>query len=205
MKTIFGVNDPNNRPLNSTNDPGIINFNFSQPKVELFLALDPTSSDYKFVSNLFFMPLIDPKNYQIEVVYRVQNQSLTNKFLTKQAQLGSNGRQIVNVWHGTKSFEIYKSICETGFKIGGIDVRIKHGDSYGTGVNTGDDPYVCMSYTQNCGFILLCDALPGEISYFTKQKNSQNKGNSYHAGNAFIFFEADQVCPKFLIKFHNKS
>ena len=166
---------------------------------QLFIPLFETSSEFLHVRDLFFMTLIDRNKFSLEAVYRVNNPGLARSFEEKKAELARHSNKILEVWHGTKSLDIYRQICLEGFKIGGIDVKNKHGTAYGTGVNTGQDPYVCLHYTEDCGYLLLCDGLPGLIS----QDSNRNKGgNSYKGGNVHVFYEKNQVLPKYLLKYN---
>ncbi|OMJ91917.1 hypothetical protein SteCoe_5479 [Stentor coeruleus] len=162
--------------------------------------LNPASTDYSAVYSKFYMPLISPTKYRLEKIYAVENAILGNLYNKKMIEIGNRcNNTSVEVWHGTGRYDVYEKICREGFKIGGIDVKNQHGAAYGQGVNAGADPTVCMIYTQNCGYLLLCDGIPGKISQSSEM--GKINGDCFKGGNVWVFFKREQVLPRYLIKF----
>lgn len=167
---------------------------------QLFMELSGDSQEYMYVYGLFFMELIDKNKFRLDSVIKVNNPGLQSEFERLKQELLMYSNRVVQVWHGTKSLEIYKRICGEGFKIGGVDVKAKNGVAYGLGVNTGLDPLISLHYTEDCGYLLLCDALPGTISKVPRSQKNDSTGHSYRAGNAQIFYNKFQVLPRYLLK-----
>lgn len=162
--------------------------------------LNPNSSEFSTVRSKFYIPLVSPTKYRLEKIYAVENPILKNLYNKKMTEIGRHcNNTSVEVWHGTGHYETYEKICREGFKIGGIDVKNQHGTAYGQGVNTGTDPCVCMSYTKNCGYILLCDGIPGKVS--RSADKGRIDGDCFRGGNVYVFFKREQVMPRYLIKY----
>lgn len=197
LSTISSLNLPNQDNPNITNNISSIS--------QFLFELNSVDEEYKKVEKLFFMPLIRRDKYSISNIYRNSNPVLLQKFDAKKKELEATSTRVVKVWHGTGSLDIYKKICEEGFKIGGKDTKIVNGVALGNGVNTGKDPHTCLQYTQKCGYILLCDGLPGLVTTDLNNGEGKNKGNSFESGNVYIFFDSDQVYPKYLLKLIESS
>ena len=125
-----------------------------------------------------------------------------------------NGNQMADttekyVFHATEP-HLYTEICQNGFKIGGLDVKIKVGKVYGYGVYTATDPTMSITFYNNKS-IIMCKGITGNISQtpiHDKQQFLNNKEfHSYLAdfkgtqSNYYVFFKTDYVLPYYLITY----
>eukprot|EP00045_Choanoeca_perplexa_P003882 m.34142 g.34142 ORF g.34142 m.34142 type:complete len:252 (+) comp12276_c0_seq3:481-1236(+) len=129
------------------------------------------------------------------------NPSLIERYLAQKAEFELNGMGSEEVWvfHGT-SQDAVVNIMQQGFKVGGADVRVKNGTSYGKGIYTatgGDTP---MQYSQGAGAgcVLLCKALVGRKC----GSHEQEGGDSWVPQRDWLVFRrASQVLPLYEVVF----
>ena len=100
------------------------------------------------------------------------------------------------VFHGCPTSEGTRSICTSGFKVGGQDGHpISNGAAHGQGVYTATGPSTPMGYGSQSRSVILCKALVGS-------EGDCNKGDHWRPnGDWMIFRTAAQLLPNYVVHF----
>lgn len=91
----------------------------------------------------------------ITMVWKVHNPAITERYeaaMEKEKRAGNYLRTRTTM-HGT-SENVIPLICQQGFKVGGVDIPLKHGSAYGTGIYTSETSFA-RSYAVN-NKVIIC-------------------------------------------------
>lgn len=161
-----------------------------------FDNLDLNSEEAKGIINNFATTV---KKFNVKKIMKVSNPGLEEIFKAKENDLfDKNFYGKEDVWHGTKTMDIYKKICNEGFLIGGTDVKVANGTVFGRGVNASKEAQVCINYTGKTYHILFCSGVTGNS---TENQNDTQGFDSFRGPNVIVFFDSAQVIPRYLIEF----
>ena len=132
-----------------------------------------------------------PGGTRVEFLY---NPDVLQRFLDVTQEL-SGGSDPIWVFHGTHS-SFLDSIAREGFKVGGQDVSVRNGASYGHGIYTARGPDTPMQYGHGRSVILAL-ARPGvEGSQHDPACDSWRPRNDWH-----IFRRGEQLLPIYILHF----
>lgn len=89
-----------------------------------------------------------------------QNSVLQSRYHSTKTTLLENGGFVDEIWvfHSTSQRNI-ESIMTSGFLIGGVDVPLVNGQSYGPGIYTSKNPLIAMRYAANDRVMVLAKGL----------------------------------------------
>lgn len=95
-------------------------------------------------------------NMDVLSVYKVRNEEVDLQFVI--AVSGAEQMEMVKVLHGTTT-ESVDLIVQQGFKVGGVDVPVRHGTALGKGVYLTTSSQLATSYSNNhqCKYVILSE------------------------------------------------
>eukprot|EP01060_Flectonema_neradi_P038161 TRINITY_DN7933_c3_g2_i1.p1 TRINITY_DN7933_c3_g2~~TRINITY_DN7933_c3_g2_i1.p1 ORF type:complete len:448 (+),score=65.83 TRINITY_DN7933_c3_g2_i1:53-1396(+) len=179
--------------------------NKNPPKKEGDKAVGQKKPLYRLLKYMLF----DPKAYwrdfqnriesrfrlagmQAMTIYNVCNAELASAF-TKHWLTETPDSVPVMVFHGTALTNI-ESIVTGGLRIpnqGENPVKVANGSVHGIGIYTSINPSVCISYSRNSGYIIVCAGLTsGHFASYVKTP-----------GDFVVFFDERLLLPCFLVAF----
>ena len=100
------------------------------------------------------------------------------------------------VFHGCPTADGTKSICTSGFKVGGQDGHpISNGAAHGQGVYSATGPDTPVGYGRASNSVILCMALVGE-------QGEQGRGDHWKPSTDWMIFKTSaQLKPKYVVHF----
>lgn len=143
-----------------------------------------------------------PPSSIIMVDAYVENEEVEKRFYDTKRRFrkayGEKGHEIW-VFHGTQSDNIARIMVE-GFKVGGIDVRVKNGSAYGKGVYTATGPSTPISYAKNCRCVILARALVGKHKRVVKRDVKAHNFDTWSPQVDWkVFRSGSQLLPRYVV------
>jgi len=126
------------------------------PNDDVLERIDEDTQLFKGIANLFIHA--NETARRVHAAYRVRNQEAEQNYndALEESNTSTKPARILSVYHGTSDENIVP-ICRDGFRIGGVNIAVAHGKSYGIGVYTTKQPDTAFRFANIQGEkIIVC-------------------------------------------------